>query len=397
MASGKSCYLTTVDGQELVDFLGEYTAGIYGHNHPTIRQAIEDAMNRGWNYGAHNQKEVELAKIVCRRFPSIQRVRFVNSGTEANMMALATALVFTGKKKILVFNKGYHGSTISGRQPTGKPSINLPHEFVLGTYNDMMLEQNVVSQLPPNSLAAILVEPALGSGGCFQARNDWIQLLRRIADQQNALLIFDEVMTSRLAYNGFHTTYDVKADLMTLGKWVGGGMSFGAFGGREDIMSLYDPRKGQLDHPGTFNNNVFSMNAGIAGCSLLDEERLKRLNALGTRMKNMVCEVLHQHKICEHDAVLPEKPLLDEEHLVQSPHSPPKMFIKGVGSLMTIHFAGPERLMLQALFFHHMLEHGIYVAQRGFIALNIEIGQDHVQKFSAAVDAFCKSWKSVLQ
>lgn len=367
------------------------------HQNPLIRQAIQSALDNGWNYGASSRLEHDLAKTVCDRFSSIDMIRFVNSGTEANMMALATALVVTKKKKILFFEKGYHGSTISARTAPGKPSVNLPHEFITGNYNDVQGTESLVSSLPDESLAAILVEPMLGSGGCYAASKEFLQTLRRIATEQKALLIFDEVMTSRLSYNGFHTTYGIRPDLMTLGKWIGGGMSFGAFGGRKDIMELYDPRKAQLQHPGTFNNNVFTMSAGIVGCGILTEQRLDQLNALGDNLRLSIEDVLQKNNLLEEGSV-PMAPITDDAmHSESHPQRPPKIFVKGVGSLMNIHFAGPDSSLLEALFYHHMLEQGIYLAQRGFVALSLEIQNEHIDKFVKAVESFCRQWDHALR
>lgn len=399
--SAHSCYLNTIDGIQYVDFLGEYTAGIYGHNSPLIRAAIEKALDGGWNYGAHSEAEQTLAKHICTRFPSIELVRFVNSGSEANMLALATALVCAKpqadhKRKVLLFEKGYHGSTISGRADSTKPTINLPHDFVVGQYNDIAGVRDIVSALPNDSLAAILVEPMLGSGGCFAASQDFLRTLRELATQHQALLIFDEVMTSRLSYHGFASTYGILPDLVTLGKYLGGGMSFGAFGGKKTIMGLFDPRAGTLEHPGTFNNNVFTSYAGIAGASILTPERLNKLNQVGDSMRLAIEEVLQANGLS--DGVLPLAPITDVAlHKSNHPKHPPKMFIKGVGSLLCIHFAGPERDQLQGLFWHHMLDQGIYMAQRGFIALSLEINATHVQKFAAAVQSFVRQWDAVLK
>ncbi|OQV05597.1 hypothetical protein CLAIMM_10315 [Cladophialophora immunda] len=394
---GKECFLTTVDGHTYVDFLGEYTAGIYGHNHPVIKQAVESALQGGWNYGGHNKLEPELAKIVCERFPAMELVRFVNSGTEANMMALATALALTGKKKILIFYKGYHGSTISGRTPSDKTSINLPHDFVVGTYNDVQGTESLVNSLPKDSLAAILLEPMLGSGGCYAASSEFLSTLRRLATDNGALLIFDEVMTSRLHYHGLGSQTGITPDLMTLGKWVGGGMSFGAFGGRREIMKLYDPRDGTLQHPGTYNNNCFTMSAGVAGCRLLDPETINGLNALGDRMRTEVESVLSKRGISQ-GTTIPSSPVTDEMHTTPNhPQRPPKMFIKGVGSLMAIQFAGPEAGTLQDLFYHHMLQQGIYMAARGFVALNIMLTEEHVAMFVRPVETFCEMWDAELK
>lgn len=399
ISAGSGPNLTTLDGHTYVDFLGEYTAGIYGHSHPVIKAALQGALEKGWNYGAHNALEPELARIVTDRFPALELVRFVNSGTEANMMALATALAYTGKKKVLVFEKGYHGSTISGRTPSTKKSINLPHDFLVATYNDLAGTQALIESLPKDSLAAILIEPMLGSGGCYPATHDFLALLRRLATENNALLIFDEVMTSRLTYHGLGAITGVTPDLMTLGKWVGGGMSFGLFGGRRDIMKLYDPRDGSLEHPGTFNNNIFTMSAGVAGCNLLTADKVDALNDLGDTLRSKVEDIFIAREISTGNVctALPTRPVTEDMHSPSHPQRPPKMFIRGVGSLNVIHFAGPDRDVLQGLFYHHMLQNGIFMAQRGFTALNILITGEHVDAFVQAVDAFVGKWEASLR
>lgn len=400
VTSGSGPTLTALDGDTYVDFLGEYTAGIYGHDHPVIKAAMQEALGKGWNYGAHNVLESELARLIVERFPALELVRFVNSGTEANMMALATALAYTGKKKVLLFEKGYHGSTISGRTPSTKKTINLPHDFVVATYNDLEGTKTLVGSLPKDSLAAILIEPMIGSGGCYPATHEFLALLRQLATENNALLIFDEVMTSRLTYHGLGATTGVKPDLMTLGKWVGGGMSFGLFGGRADIMKLYDPRDGSLEHPGTFNNNVFTMYAGVAGCNLLTEDTINALNQRGDALRSKVEAILTKREISGSASLplpLPTRPVTDDMHSASHPQHPPKMFIRGVGSLNAIHFAGPDRDVLQGLFYHHMLEHGIWMAQRGFAALSILITDQHIDAFANAVDDFVAKWDTTLK
>ncbi len=229
----------------------------------------------------------------------MELVRFTNSGTEANMMAVATAMAWTGRTKILVFRRGYHGATLSFSTPpkgSATKSVNLPHEWVLGEYNDIARTEEILSALPPKSLGVILVEPMLGSAGAIPGSLPFLQFLRSYASSHHALLIFDEVMTSRLSYHGLGHKLGIQPDLMTLGKWVGGGMSFGAFGGRRDIMEIYDPSKsGGLAHAGTFNNNVISMAAGCAGCKVLNEEVTNRLNDLGERLKEMVIDVIDKY------------------------------------------------------------------------------------------------------
>lgn len=390
-----------------------------------IRSAIEGALGRGWNYGGHGGLEGKLAGLVCGRFSKgMEMVRFVNSGTEANMVALGTARAWVagraeeeGRDKegvganVLVFEKGYHGSTISGRGKVGKGkgSLNLPYRFLVGRYNDLEGARRVVREGVPagERLSAILVEPMLGSGGCFKATGEFLTGLRSLADETGALLIFDEVMTSRLGDHGGSAAGlasavapEVRPDLMTLGKWVGGGMSFGAFGGRREIMEWFDPAKGRLEHPGTFNNNVFTMAAGCAGVEqVLTGDVLKALNERGERLKEALEGVLKAAGLGDGEkARSMSRPLSDDEQEDPQVYNQcPVMFVKGEGSLLCVHFTGPERAKLHQLFWLWMVEQGFWIAARGFIALNIELTDEDVQRFIAAVEGFVTQHRELLR
>jgi len=382
--SGSDAYLWSLDDDRYTDFLGEYTAGIYGHNNDKIKKAVTDALNRGVNFGGSNLHERKLAKIVCERFsPTMELVRFTNSGTEANTCALAAALAFTGKSKILVFEGAYHGSTLMFPTHAPHANMNLPHDFLIGTYNSVPTTRTLLSSLPPNTLAAILVEPLLGSGGAIPGSQSFLRYLRHLATEQNALLIFDEVMTSRLSYRGRGHALGIRPDLMTLGKWVGGGMSFGAFGGRREVMEMFDPRTGTLKHAGTFNNNVVSMAAGVAGCAVLSEGVIDRVNAMGLLLRDKVDLLLARHGIGDGGAG--EGTEEGGEGRAEKGY---RIWMSGLGSILNVHFAGPEKEELQELFFHHMLQENIYLAQRGFIALSIEITSAHILQFVNALEKF---------
>lgn len=340
----------------------------------------------------------------------IELVRFTNSGTEANTMALAAAIVFTGRKKVLVFSNGYHGSTLSF--PSGNSvTANLPHEFILAPYNNISGTKAVLEAITKDSLAAILVEPIQGSGGCIVGTREFLHYLNTTARQLGAIFIVDEVMTSRLSYHGLSAALDLQPDLITLGKWVGGGMSFGAFGGRKDkgIMSLFDPRVGALAHSGTFNNNIITMAAGNAGLDLYTEEKLKALNELGESLKKGVDDILQRYTIPSpqektvHDTIPSEStaaasaiPSLEDK--TSDPHAAedPGMYISGRGSMLAVHICGPSNAQLRHLFWHHMLEEGIYLAQRGFVALNLELTAGHVEKFVKATEAFVVKYRVAL-
>jgi glutamate-1-semialdehyde 2,1-aminomutase len=368
MARAAGCRLTDLDGHTYVDLLGDYTAGLYGHDNPVIRKAVDAALDRGWNLGAHGEHEARLAAVLCARFPSLDLVRFTNSGTEANLLALATATTHTGRRAVLVFDGGYHGSVLSFGD--GGTPVNVPHRFVLGEYNDLAATGRLVDE-HAGDLAAILVEPMLGSGGCVPATPEFLEFLRHKASETGAVLIFDEVMTSRMAGGGMQELFGVTPDLTTLGKYTGGGMTFGAFGGRAELMSRYDPRlPGAVPHAGTFNNNVLSMAAGYAGLTeVFPPEASAALFARGERLRAELNEV------CAGAA----------------------MRWTGLGSMLTVHFQrepiNASRDMRRTpahreLFHLDMLHRGFHLARRGMIALSLETGGAECAAFRAAVAEF---------
>ena len=374
MVRGEGCRLWDADGHQYVDMLGEYTAGLYGHSHPLIRKALDRALDGGWNLGGHGVMEARLARVVCDRFPSIDMVRFTNSGTEANLLAIATAVAVTGRKRVMVFDGGYHGGVLyfgGGGIPT-----NAPHQWVLGTYNDAD-GAAALARSHADDLACILVEPMMGSAGCIPAEPGFLKVLRDAATETGALLIFDEVMTSRMSSGGQQKRLGITPDMTTLGKYIGGGMSFGAFGGRRDIMDLYDPRRADaLPHAGTFNNNVLTMSAGHAGMTqVFTPDAADELFARGEALRGRLNALARSHGA--------------------------RMQWMGLGSLMTAHFQlGTVRCpadtamgdaALRDLFFLDMLDRGFYMARRGMVALSLMIGDVECDRFVAAVSDFLEA------
>ncbi|MBP0444105.1 aminotransferase class III-fold pyridoxal phosphate-dependent enzyme [Roseomonas sp. SSH11] len=371
MARGEGCHLWDADGHRYVDLLGEFTAGLYGHSNPVIRAAILEALEGGLNLGAHNMLEGRLAELVCGRFPSIERVRFTNSGTEANLMALAAAKAFTGRPRILVFTGAYHGGVLTF--VSGPSTASVPHDFLLAPYNDEETATRLIRE-NADSLAAVLVEPMLGSGGCIPGDPAFLSALRAETEAVGALLVLDEVMTSRMSGAGRQAMLGLRPDLTTLGKYIGGGMSFGAFGGRADVMALFDPtRPGGLPHAGTFNNNVLTMAAGAAGLTqVFAPETADALFARGEALRDRL------NALCRARAAA--------------------MQFTGLGSLMNAHFtAAPIRrpadaasgdARLRDLFFFDMAEAGFYLARRGLVALMLPLGQPELDGFAGAVGQF---------
>jgi glutamate-1-semialdehyde 2,1-aminomutase len=234
---GEGARLWDLDGHGYTDFLGEFSAGIAGHSHPAIRRAVVEALDNGISLGGHTTIENRFAEAVRARFPAMEKLRFTNSGTEANLMALSAAVATTGRRRVMAFAGGYHGGVFVF---SAGANVNVPFDWVVAPYNDTeatlaLLEANA------GDLAAVIVEPMLGGGGCLPAEPGFLHALREATERHGILLILDEVMTSRLAPGGLQSEYGVRPDLVTLGKYVGGGMSFGAFGGRPDVMARFDP------------------------------------------------------------------------------------------------------------------------------------------------------------
>lgn len=371
MAKGEGCYLWDVDGHRYADFLGEFTAGIYGHSDPIIRSALHDALANGINLSAHNLLEGQLAEIICKRIASFESVRFTNSGTEASLMAIALAKATTGRSKILVFEGAYHGAAISFL--SGPSRINVPHDFIVAPYNDADAARELIT-LHGKDLAAVMAEPMLGAGGCIPGTTDFLKTLRSETEKAGALLIFDEVMTSRLAYGGLQSQIGVLPDLTVVGKYFGGGLSFGAFGGKQSLMQAFDPRNpGALSHPGTFNNNVLTMAAGIAGLThLYTRQAAIDLNTKGEELRRQV------------------------NALFKDSGTP--LHFTGRGSVMNVHpTTGPIQrpseaadgdYRLRDLYFFNLLSDGIYIAHRGLVALSLPIGETEIAQFLEATENF---------
>jgi len=374
MVRGEGSLLWDLDGHEYVDFLSEFTAGLFGHSHPLIRRALDRALDSGVNFGAHGPAEARFAAAICARFPSIDLVRFTNSGTEANLMAVSAAVAVTGRAKILVFAGGYHGGVFYFR---GKGSrVNAPFEFLVADYNDIAGTRALVAPHRDN-LAAILAEPMLGGSGCIPASREFLADLRALASETGAVLIFDEVMTSRLAPGGLQEAHGILPDMTTLGKYVGGGMSFGAFGGKAALMEWFDPRrKDGFQHAGTFNNNVLTMNAGLVGLTeIYTPERARTLNAFGEGLRERLNATIRRRGLA--------------------------MQFTGIGSMIGVHMTdAPIRCEADAakghaglldLFYCDLLARGVWFAKRGMMALSIALDAADADRLVAAVEEFAES------
>ena len=379
MKSGQGCYLEDIDGNKYLDLCGEYTAGLFGHSDPRIQAMLHQVIENGISLASVGENEAKLAAILCARFPALELVRFTNSGTEANLMAVAAARAHTGRSKIIAFRGGYHGGVMSF--VTGGSVVNAPFSVTLAAYNDLPGTLALIREHAAD-LAAVLLEPMMGSGGCIPATRDFLAGLRDATRDVGAMLIFDEVMTSRHTAGGLQKLLGITPDLVSLGKYIAGGMSFGAFGGRADVMQVFDShRPNALTHAGTFNNNVLSMSAGmLAMGEIFDDSAAEALRQRGDGLRDALNAICTKHGVA--------------------------MQFTGIGSMVQPHFrlgpilrpytASAQEEGLRELFFLDMMKAGIYIARRGMVALSLPVGAAELARYIAAVEEFCASRKPLM-
>jgi glutamate-1-semialdehyde 2,1-aminomutase len=275
IARGEGAWLEDVDGSRYVDYMLSWGPLLLGHAHPAVTAALTAAIARGTSYGAPTPLEVELARMVCRFFPAIEMLRFVNSGTEATMSALRLARAFTGRPKIVKFAGCYHGHAdlLLVQAGSGVATLGLPDspgvpagtvaDTLVAPYNDLAALSEIFRRFP-DQIAAVIVEPVAGNMGLVPPDEGFLEGLRRITKEHGALLVFDEVMCGfRVHPGGAQALYGVIPDLTTLGKVIGGGLPVGAYGGRREIMELIAP-SGPVYQAGTLAGNPLAMAAGIA-------------------------------------------------------------------------------------------------------------------------------------
>ncbi|WP_333816552.1 aspartate aminotransferase family protein [Tabrizicola sp.] len=379
LSGGQGARVRDLDGHEYVDFVSEYSAGLYGHSDPAIQARMIEVVQGGIALGGPNVFEAALGAALVHRFPALERVRFTNSGTEANIMAISTARAVTGRSKVVAMREGYHGGVLTFAH--GGSELNLPFPWLMADYNDVAGTEALLRE-HAGDIACVILEQMLGGGGCIRATDDYLAMLRRVTQEIGALLIFDEVMTSRLNFGGLHAVTGVTPDLMTLGKYIGGGASFGAFGGRADLMDRFDPTTPHaFSHGGTFNNNVLSMAAGHIGLTqVLTAEASARFNALGDRLRLAMQDRIDAHGVAA--------------------------CTTGCGSLFNLHFlpkggvtpATVERADLRPgkLWHMEMMMAGQYVTPRGMIALSLPHTDADAEGLVAAFDRFLEDHRSIL-
>lgn len=355
--AGEGATLRDADGHEYIDLLGDYTAGLLGHSEHRVIDAVTAALNTNVSVGGIHPAEARLARLMCERF-GIDRVRFTNSGTEANLMAITTAMMATRRTKFLVFLGGYHGGVLYFA--SGPAPWNAPYEFVIAPYNDLPGTLALIEE-HGESLAAVIMEAMLGSGGCVPADGEFVRGVAAAARAKGALFVADEVMTSRHGRRGMMDLLGVTPDITTYGKYIGGGFSFGAFGGKAEYLDQYDtsPEGGRtevISHAGTFNNNVSTMTAGgVVLGEVFTADAAEAHTARGNDFRENVAAVCARHS---------------------TPVS-----VSGFGSMMSLHGLRTAPTTpregwkrdndINELLYLGLLERGVYIAARGMMNVGL--------------------------
>lgn len=363
---GRGAHIFDVDGNEYIDYISSWGPLLLGHAHPKIQEAITRELSKGTSYGACNAREVEMAELICTKFfPAMERVRMVNSGTEATMSAIRLARGVTGREKIVKFEGCYHGhadsfliSAGSGLATFGQTSSagvtkHTAEDTLVAQFNDLSSVEALLKQYP-DQIAAVILEPIMGNMGLIPPQPGFLSELRQLTEQHGVLLIFDEVISGfRAARGGAQELYGVRPDLTCLGKIIGGGLPVGAFGGRADLMERLAPA-GDVYQAGTLSGNPLALAAGIAMLTELAEPTFyERLEARGVAFEELL------------------RPLLDRYA--------DRLSYNRVGSLSTIFFrpggvrsnadAKTADTATYARYFRGMLERGIYLPPSQFECL----------------------------
>ena len=376
-------YIFDEDDNAYIELINSWGPMILGHNHPLVREAVLKAMENGTSFGAPTAREVEMAELITQMIPSVEKVRMVNSGTEATMSAIRVARGYTGKDKFIKFEGNYHGhgdsfliSAGSGAITMGNPDSpgvtkGTAKDTLLAPYNDLEKVKQVVDA-NRDEVAAIILEPVAGNMGCVLPAPGFLKGLRELCDQEGIVLIFDEVMTGfRLAKGGAQEYLDVKPDMTTLGKIIGGGMPVGAYGGRKEIMDYVSP-EGPVYQAGTLSGNPIAMAAGLAILHHLNQtpEVYEMLENTGAKIVNGIRDSLNKLGL---------------------PYT-----VNHIGSMYSLFFTEQKVTDFESAktsdnvafgkYFQEMLKQGIYLAPSQYesLFLSTALKDSHIEQFLAA-------------
>jgi glutamate-1-semialdehyde 2,1-aminomutase len=361
---GEGAYFWDVDGHQYLDLINNYTAMVHGHAYPPIVDAARKQIGDGTGWAAANEPQNRLAAMIVDRIPSIEQVRFTNSGSEAGALAFTIARVITGRNKVLMARYGYHGSLFEFEIGSFGKEGPLTH---LATYNRLD-EFAAVLDEHGDDIAAVFLEPVMGASGITAGDKDFLQDVRKAAHAAGALFILDEVLTLRFAVGGCQAGLAIDPDLTMLGKIIGGGFPVGAVGGKKDILKIFDPDDMKVFHTGTFNANPVTMVAGEVSLRELTAERIEVMDDLRESLQSQLTDVAKKHGL----------PFATNHY----------------GSCLNIYFSGsvPESSVvrdddeLMDKFHLACINHGVFIAPRGMIALSTVITKEHITEAIERMD-----------
>jgi glutamate-1-semialdehyde 2,1-aminomutase len=380
---GLGCRVYDVDGNERIDFINNYTSLILGHAHPAVVAAVQRQAARGMSAAAPSELEVALAEAIIARLPSVDLLRFTNSGTEATMLALRAARAFTGREKIAKIVGSYHGThdyaavdvapigAVDGGSVTKNAGIPgaVAETIVTLPFNDPPAAERMI-EAHRHELAAVIVEPALGAAGIIPATPEYLRFLRQITERYGIVLIFDEIISFRVGHGGAQGQHGIRPDLTTLGKIIGGGLPVGALGGREAIMARFDPRRpDHIGHGGTFNANPMTMAAGLATLAELTPDVYARLEGLARELRSRLLDLFSTLGV---PAQVTQVGSLFNLHLTSAPVVDYPSASAGDRQLLA-------RLYLAAL------NHGVAFTGRGMGCLSTPMGAAEIDAFVEAI------------
>jgi len=401
MVAGDGAWLTDCDGNRYIDFLNNFTSLIHGHAQPGIVEEAADQLTRGTVFGSAAAPQAELAKLLIERTPSLDMLRFTNSGTEATLMMMRAARAFTGRDVIVKIDGGFHGShdfvevsvhpdPASAEQPIarlegrGVPAAVL-NAVMVAPFNDLDAMETLLRR-HHQRIAAIIVEPMPNAGGMIPPAPGYLRGLRRLADQYAVLLLFDEIVTLRLSRGGLQEAEDAIPDMTAMAKIIGGGFPVGAFGGRADIMAQFDPNSGadSLFHSGTFNGNNMTMTAGKAAMCRLDQTTIDRINELGERLGAGVNELFARLGI--------RAQCLGYGSLQQIQWTDAPVITLGDAAC-----ASQDIGRLRELLHLELLNRGLYTSNRGMFCISTPMGSAEIERALAALEAALETLKPYMR
>jgi glutamate-1-semialdehyde 2,1-aminomutase len=395
--AGYGCRIIDVDGIERIDFNGNFTAMINGHAHPAVREASIRQIELGTSFPFPGRSEVDLAELLCTRVASIERIRFMTSGTEAVMMAMKAARAHTCRPKIAKCEGAFHGgydyaevsldpSPDAWGSPEQPASVGTARGTPRGVLDDIVVlpfndVENTARILDAHreSLAGILIDPVPNRVGLIPANPAYLRLLRDFATANDIVLIFDEVINFRIGYHGAQPVFGIEADLTVLGKIIGGGFPIGAVGGRDRFMTVFDPTMGKppLPQSGTFSGNPVTMAAGFASMQLLDPSAFERLNSLGARARKSLAETF---RLADVEGQVTGLASLFRLHMTERPFS-------------TFRSARPtadERARMSRLY-QYLFDHGILIATTGLCCISTPMTEADVDRLAETTLAGLRS------